>query len=172
MVAGKVHWDHAQATGAPDTREAGDLPTAWAPKERQSGEQWLSLGYQMPVEISEINIHESYNSGAVSRVVVLLPDGSEKTLWSGVARVGARDEILETSLPVPPGITGSQIKIYLDTDRVQSWPEIDAVELVGANGIRQWASTSQASSSYSENYSPPANSGVSPGPIELEGLSR
>jgi hypothetical protein len=39
---------------------------------------------------------------------------------------------------------------------VDSWPEIDAVEMVGTDGSKQWASESSASSSYSENYSPDA----------------
>jgi RNA polymerase sigma factor (sigma-70 family) len=154
MVAGKVHWDHGQATGAPDTHEAGDKPTAWAPKSPRSGEQWLSLGYEKPVEIKEINIHETHSPGAISKVAALMPDGSEKVLWQGTAaKPGAGEDSLETSLPVPAGTTSAQIKVYVDTNRVDSWPEIDAVELVGTNGTRQWANRSSASTSYSENYS-------------------
>jgi hypothetical protein len=151
--AGHVNWDHAQATGAPDTTQAGDRPTAWAPRSPKSGEQWLKLGYDKPVEVKEINVHESYNSGAISKVTAFLPDGSEKTLWTGNAARGSENEIQETSIPVPAGITSNQIKVYLDTNRVESWPEIDAVELVGRNGSRQWASSTSASSSYSETYS-------------------
>lgn len=152
LAAGKVQWDHSQATGAPDTDSAGDKPTAWAPLQPGSGEQWLQLGYDTAVEVREVNIHETYNPGAISKVAALMPDGSEKVLWQGTAERAPSGEVLETSLPVPPGITASQIKIYVDTNRVQSWPEIDAVELVGVNGSRQWATSSQASSSYSENY--------------------
>jgi hypothetical protein len=152
-TAGHVQWDHAQATGAPDTKEPGDRPTAWAPRSPKSGEQWLQLGYNKPVEVKEINVHETYNSGAISKVTAFLPDGSEKTLWTGNAAPGAANEIQETSIPVPAGTTSNQIKVYVDTNRVASWPEIDAVELVGRNGSRQWASSSSASSSYSELYS-------------------
>ncbi len=154
MVAGKVHWDHAQATGAPDTHEAGDKPTAWAPLKPGSGEQWLQLGYEKAVELKEVNIHETYNPGAISKVAALMPDGSEQVLWQGTAvKANSGDESLETSVPVPPGTTANQVRIYVDTDRVGSWPEIDAVELVGTNGSRQWASSSSASTSYSQNYS-------------------
>jgi hypothetical protein len=153
LVAGKLHWDHGQATGPPDTKEAGDIPTAWAPLNPRSGEQWLGLEYDKAVEIAEINIHETHNPGAVSRVTALMPDGKEKVLWQGTAGpVQEGEDSLETTLPVPPGTTASQIKVYVDTNRVQSWPEIDAVELVGTNGIRQWASKSSASSSYSQRY--------------------
>ena len=152
-VAGKAYWDHAQATGAPDTARAGDQPTAWAPLKYGSGEQWLALGYNKAVELKEVNIHETYNPGAISKVAAVMPDGSEKVLWQGTAvKAASGDESLETSVPVPPGTTASRIKVYVDTNRVGSWPEIDAVEMVGRNGTRQWASSSSASTSYSDNY--------------------
>jgi hypothetical protein len=150
---GTPNWDHGQATGAPNTLTAGDIPTAWAPRSPQSGEHWLQLGYDHSVELREINIQETYNPGAISRVTALMPDGSERTLWSGQTTPppdGTRDQ--ETSLPVPPGIHSQDIRVYVDTNRVNSWPEIDAVEIVGTSGQRQWATSATASSSYSENY--------------------
>ncbi len=147
----KVQWDHSQVVGPPDTTTAGDQPTAWAPRSPGSGVQWLQVGYDRAVELKEINIHQSYNPGAISKVTALTNDGSERTVWEGNA--GAGEGIVEASVPVPPGITANQLKIYVDTDRVRSWPEIDAVEMVGADGSRQWASQSAASSSYSSVYS-------------------
>ena len=147
----KVQWDFSQVVGPPDTPAAGDHPTAWAPRSPQSGVQWLQVGYDRTVEVREINIHQSYNPGAISRVTALRPDGSERTVWEGNA--GAGEGIVEASVPVPPGITANQLKIYVDTDRVASWPEIDAVEMVGTDGSRQWASQASASSSYSSIYS-------------------
>jgi RNA polymerase sigma factor (sigma-70 family) len=164
---GKVHWDHTQAAGAPDTHSAGDIPTAWAPKQVKSGEQWLQLGYKNAVELKEINIHETHNPGAVSKVAAIMPNGTEKVLWQGTA-ARAGNEIIESSIPVPPGTTSSQIKVYVDTNRVESWPEIDAVEMVGTDGSKQWASESSASSSYSENYS--ASSGMGSGTVSLNDL--
>lgn len=149
---GKVRWDHAQATGVPDTPQAGDIPTAWAPREARSGEQWLQVGYERTVEISEVTIHESHSAGAISRVAAVMPDGTERVFWTGNMAVEQSGEILETSVPVPPGLTSREIRVYVDTNRVASWPEIDAVELVGVDGSRQWASESSASSSYSELY--------------------
>ena len=40
------------------------------------------------------------------------------------------------------------MKVYLDTKRVAGWNEIDAVELIGRDGSRQWAKGASASSSY------------------------
>ena len=38
--------------------------------------------------------------------------------------------------------------LHLDTTRVSGWNEIDAVELIGRDGSRQWATSAKASSSY------------------------
>lgn len=141
-------WSQLQATGAPDTPQAGDIRTAWAPRLQDAGEEWLQLRYGAETEIAQINIHETYNPGAISKVAALLPDGSEKVIWEGVAPAG--DGAVETSIPVPAGTTSRQIKVYLDTSRVAGWNEIDAVEMVGTDGSKQWAAEATASSYYGD----------------------
>lgn len=152
-------WSPGQAAGAPNTKEAGDFTTAWASQIADGGVEWLQLKYPNSVEISEINIHETYNPGALSKVTALLPDGREQIIWEGVEPV--EPGAVERSIPVPPGIRSDQIKVYLDTGRVPGWNEIDAVELVGRNGTRQWATESTASSYFGQghsNYFQPVNS--------------
>ena len=65
-----------------------------------------------------------------------------------MTRHDASDGIVDAPFSAPPGLTASGVKVYLDTTRVPGWNEIDAVELIGRDGSRQWASTSSASSSY------------------------
>jgi hypothetical protein len=150
LIAGKgPRWGHQQAAGAPDTPNGGDVVTAWAPRSYGIGEQWLEVKYDRKVEISSINVHETYNPGAISKVTARMPDGSEKMIWAGTAT--AEQAPVETSIPVPPGITSDQVRIYVDTNRVRSWPEIDAVELLGKDGSRQWASSTTASSYYGQS---------------------
>jgi hypothetical protein len=90
-----------------------------------------------------------------------MSDGTEKTLWQGMAPP-AGNELIESSVPVPPGTISREIKIYVDTSRVESWPEIDAVELVGTDGSTQWANESSASTSSSENYTRQASRRTTP----------
>jgi len=45
-------------------------------------------------------------------------------------------------------IVARRVKVYLDTKRVAGCNEIDAVELVGRDGSRQWTKSASASSSY------------------------
>jgi len=161
-------WGPEQATGAPDTDRAGDIPTAWASLEPNAGAEWLQVDYDQAVTISEVRIRESFNPGAVSKVVAILQDGKEHTLWEGfdptidapprepgrhppVLREGfdpTIDAPADFVVKAEGDVVSKSIKIYLDTTRKDGWNEIDAVELVGKDGKRQWASHATASSTY------------------------
>jgi hypothetical protein len=145
---GGPSWSPGQAAGAPNTETHGDFSTAWASQQPDGGKEWLRLKYETPVEVSEVNIHETYNPGAVSKVSAVLPDGSQRVLWEGTG--SSEEGIIERAVKVPPGIRSDQILVELDTARVPGWNEIDAVELVGRDGTRQWAAESTASSYYGQ----------------------
>ncbi len=139
-------WGPEQALGAPNTARAGDYQSAWAPLLRDAGEEWLQLDYENSVEISEVEVMESYNPGAISRVVAVLEGGGESTIWEGT--MDPSNILSESVFQAPQNIRAKSIKVYLDTTRVQGWNEIDAVKLKGADGSEQWAIDSEASSSF------------------------
>jgi len=145
---GRRSWGEEQATGAPDTHQAGDIPTAWASRQPDAGEEWLSLEYSNQVQLAEVRVRETYNPGAISRVVALLPNGQEQVIWEGVT--DPTEAPIDTVFPVPGNIVAKSVKVYLDTRRVAGWNEIDAVEIVGRDGQRQWANKATASSSFAE----------------------
>jgi hypothetical protein len=67
-------------------------------------------------------------------------------LWQGVEpRLAAP---ADQYFAVPAGHIASSIRVYLDTGKVPGWNEIDAVELIGRDGSRQWARGASASSTY------------------------
>ena len=141
-------WGEEQVTGPPDTHQAGDISTAWASKLPDAGEEWLKLDYSNTVMLAEVRVRETYNPGAISKVVAVLPNGAEVVLWEGVADPG--EAPADTVFPVSANVQAASVKVYLDTRRVRGWNEIDAVELIGRDGSRQWASGASASSSYAE----------------------
>jgi hypothetical protein len=93
-------------------------------------------------------VRETYNPGAISKVTAVLPNGQETILWEGMGE--PTQAPVETVFPVKGDIYAQSVKVYLDTKRVPGWNEIDAVELVGRDGSRQWASKASASSSYAD----------------------
>jgi len=142
-------WGPEQVLGPPDTQEAGDIPTAWAPKSSNgAGEEWLHVNYDRAVDIAEINVRETHNPGAISKITALLPTGQEIVLWEGIEPPAQPP--VNMKFTVPPGVRAQSVKVYLDRQRVPGWNEIDAVELVGGDGSRQWASSATASSSFAE----------------------
>jgi hypothetical protein len=145
---GRRSWGEEQATGPPDTFRAGDITTAWASRLPDGGEEWLILGYSNNVYIAEVRVRETYNPGAISKVAAVLPNGSEQIIWEGVTEAG--EAPIEKVFPVTGNIYAKGVKVYLDTRRVPGWNEIDAVELVGRDGSRQWASQATASSSFAD----------------------
>lgn len=142
-------WGPEQATGAPDTPEAEDAPTAWCPLEPDAGAEWLLVHFEKKVSIAEVRVRESWNPGAVARVSAVFEDGTSSLLWEGQAGVGARvrDDFV---VRAEGAVTGQSILIELDTARRPGWNAIDAVELVGRDGSRQWASGAAASSTYAD----------------------
>lgn len=147
-VRPKRAWGPEQATGPPDTPVAGDVRTAWATREANDGIQWLRLDYEKAVNIAEVRVRETHNPGAVCRVAALLGDGTEVVLWEGEDPTTAAPE--DFVVQVQAEVQARSVKVYLDTDRKNGWNEIDAVELVGKDGTRQWALRASASSTYAD----------------------
>jgi len=80
---------------------------------------------------------------------------------------------MDSVFEVPPGIRSDKLRVELDTKRVAGWNEIDAVELIGSDGTRQWATESTASSYYGESRtSGLAAQGVSTSLIESSNSGR
>jgi hypothetical protein len=73
-------------------------------------------------------------------------------LWEG-AEPAAQPPV-DFSVPVQGNVLANSIKVYLDTARVPGWNEIDAVELIGRDGSRQWAKQASASSTYADISGP------------------
>jgi thiol-disulfide isomerase/thioredoxin len=146
-------WGPEQATGAPNTPTAGDIPTAWASLHPDGGTEWLQVEFDKPVEVAEVLIRETFNPGAISKVVAIETDNKETIIWEGQAPSSAAptEMVVKASSPV----SSNKIKIYLDSNRVPGWNEIDAVQLVGKDGLRQWASIATASSSFAERPNAP-----------------
>jgi hypothetical protein len=143
----KRNWGPEQALGPPDTERDADAVTAWTSLEPDAGPEWLAVGFERVVEAAQVRIRESYNPGAITKVTTLV-NGAEVALWEGTSARGKapRDFVV----PVPKGIQANSIVVYQDTKRVSGWNEIDAVELVGRDGSRQWATSANASSSYAD----------------------
>lgn len=155
-VAGD-HWQVDQVLGKPDTKGQGDIPTAWASATRDDQPEWLDLGYQWFVKPVSIEIHETYNPGAVTKVTMFDWRGDEKVVWEGTANVAARQSPTVNQIRLRHTFLTRRIKLYIDSPAVPGWNEIDAVGVIDGKGRTFWASTASASSCYDDVYSGVAN---------------
>ncbi len=123
-------WAPAQALGAPDTVGYGDHETAWAPLQKNGGQEYLTLGYATPVYASGVTIRETYGNGFVNQVDLLDLNNVYHTVWTGTdpsqpgTPVDFSIDFTETTYLV------NGVRIYLDTNHdLGAWEEIDAVLL-------------------------------------------
>jgi hypothetical protein len=124
-------WSADQATGAPDTLECGDTPTAWASYGKFTVE-WLEVRYDTAVTPTEINIYESHTPTQAVRVEALDTDG-------GYHQVYTADPQMASECPyiLSVSVRGAEyqaigVKVTIDQSQLEMpWDEIDAVELVG-----------------------------------------
>ncbi len=72
-----------QATGEPDILRRGFNILAWAPSTIDSGTEYITLGYDMPVYASGASILETFGDGFVTQVDVVDMNDQLHTVWSG-----------------------------------------------------------------------------------------
>lgn len=145
--AAGAEWSPSRATGPKDVHALGDSVDAWATASADAGEEWLKLGYAEALPIKEIRIWQNDAPGAVSRVTVTV-DGAEVEVWEGTDAAGSPSAPVEKVVTLAKPYISDTVTVYLDTRRVSGWNEIDAVELVAADGRRAWATSATASSTY------------------------
>jgi hypothetical protein len=161
----KRAWGPEQATGPPDTPNAGDIQTAWASRTPDGEDEWLLLEYAEPVVPEAVSVHETYNPGALYRVTIFKLDGEEVEVWKGKdpTPVNSGKGVSEIVFQAP--FKTNRVRIYLDSKNVPGWNEIDAVGLRDTAGKTHWAVSADASSTYAEQGA--AVPAIAPGPVRM-----
>jgi beta-lactamase regulating signal transducer with metallopeptidase domain len=146
----KRPWGPEQVTGPPDTPEAGDFGTAWASLTEDGQDEWLQTDYAEEVTPKEVHVYETYNPGALYKVSVFKPDGTEVEVWKGKdpTPIGSGKGI--SVIPIKVNFKTKRVKIYLASKDVPGWNEIDAIGLKDSANRIHWAVSATASSTYAQ----------------------
>jgi hypothetical protein len=147
-------WSINQVLGKPNTPRPGDQVTAWAAATQEKPE-WIIVEFPSATEISRIAVFETYNPGAIERICTLSFRNQETELWKGTDPTPTTAAMGTSVFNIKPGTVARRLKIYLRSESVPGWNEIDAVRLDGVDGSSQWVSAAWASSSYGENNEAP-----------------
>jgi hypothetical protein len=127
-------WSAQQATGAPDTPDAGDNATAWAAAAADDQLETLVLVFEQPVNPTAIEIYESFNPGAVAQIEVLDPNTDEwVVVWSGEADTAGQEMAVFSPELTAVDFVTNQVRLTIDEPAIEGWNEIDAVKLIGVS---------------------------------------
>jgi len=129
-------WSVKQVTGAPNTPECGDYPTAWASAGRDAVE-WINVYYDVPVYPTEIRIIQTYAPDQVSQVDLIDMQGNFVTVYTKQP-----EDKSDRPCPYVLAVSVSRgdllvqgVRITIDQSVLNmDWTEIDAVEIVGVPG--------------------------------------
>lgn len=153
-------WGSEAACGPPDTPQAGDSVTAWAMNERDAKDEWLLLEYETPVRATAIEVHETFNPGALAAVSILTPQGEVLELWRNreIKAPEEKGRVLQIDLPL--GFEVERVLLQFASDAVPDWNEIDAVGLRDDRGKVHWANRAEGSSTYADTAAKAAAPGI------------
>lgn len=149
----QVSWGVEQILGAPDTKSFGDRRTAWASETPDGQQEWIVAHFENEVTPKELQIYETYNPGAVTKVSLFTSLGNEVVVWQGSdpTAIGAGGGV--SKIPLKTIWPTKKVKVYIDSANVPGWNEIDAIGLVDLDDQTQWTRFAEASSSYGATYS-------------------
>ncbi len=127
----------AASSGYGPEKAAGAIDgNTWCNNSTDLGFDWLELGYDKPVNATEVRIVFKPNSGAeaVTKMELIDTDGKLYTVWSGISDVksdarGSRTWFVRTFAATPYKVKA--VKITLANNLYPGYKEIDAVQLVG-----------------------------------------
>jgi hypothetical protein len=98
--------------------------------------------------VRSVAVYENYAPGAVVKLTAFDAAGKEVVAWEGndpTPRADSRGVLL---IPVRLNFPVKRIKLYLDSEAVPDWNEIDAVGLQDTDGETHWAIKAEASTTY------------------------
>ncbi len=121
-----------QLLGAPNTYPSyGDIGTSWTPQSYGSHRDSVVLGYNPPVQASEIAIYETYTTGMVDTVSVR---EAGTNVWHIVYAVQPVQSNVYASVILHIPLSGAylidQVNMGIATNTATNWVEIDAVGLL------------------------------------------
>jgi hypothetical protein len=121
-------WSAARALGAPDVYPAGgDQVNAWASRGADDRIEHLELAFDTPRRIMAVDVFETYNPGAVSRIELIATDGTRTIAYEGEALAIAQPSYQRHISFHCTDQRIAAVRITIDSPAVEGWNEIDAV---------------------------------------------
>lgn len=127
-------WSAQQVLGSPDVYPRhGDIVNAWASQTPDRPQEWIEVGFAQPQHVMSVEIFQTYNPGAISRVELVTASGKRFDAPQGRSEIGQisggtnqRSERYIIDLPCTAEPIAA-VRVELASGRVPGWNEIDAI---------------------------------------------
>ena len=103
---------------------------AWRPGTPDGGAEWVEVWFGQSVFATAIEIHQSLNPGAITRVQVRDLEDQLHEVWAGEDPSRTCPAVLRIDFE-PLEMATNPVRIELNTALIPGWNQIDAVKLIG-----------------------------------------
>jgi outer membrane protein OmpA-like peptidoglycan-associated protein len=129
----EVQYSASQILGKPNVLPAGgQSPNAWTP-DKPKRKEWIKVGYERPIEIQQVAIAESYNPGALYRLLLYDEAGNEHAVRTfNPNAVPLQGRMLNVMMEKTPYKVAA-VKLEFDGAALPEYFSIDAVAITDAH---------------------------------------
>lgn len=122
-----------QVLGKPNVYPTGgSSPSAWSPKYNDSKDEFVKVGFDIPMQIQQVAIYETSKAGSISEVYAYDENGKEYLLASYKPAPNLRMPVIkEIKVPLT-SYKVAAIKVVLQPKKIGGYPEIDAIAISNA----------------------------------------
>ena len=127
-----TRWSAAQMVGAPTPtpvwRHRYSLTIAYM---NTNDTVWAELKYAEAIVVEEIEVYETYNPSAITKVELIDEAGASHEVWRGDAWVAPNQSRIFRISNIRVKTPVNRVRLYLDCSKVPGYNEIDAVGITG-----------------------------------------
>ena len=125
--AGRTAFNGIQVLGKPNIMpDFGVSPCAWMPDYTRNGMEWIKVGFKIPTMASKLFIYESYNPGAISKVIVNDEQENEKIVYNNLNPTPIQEKGRVMSISFAKTVVKS-VRIEITTVNYKDYYQIDAI---------------------------------------------
>jgi OOP family OmpA-OmpF porin len=129
----EVQYSAVQVLGKPNVLPAaGQSPNAWTP-DKPKRKEWIKVGFDRPIEIQQVAVAESFNPGALYRLLLYDEQGTEHVVRTfNPVSVPLQGRMLNIMMEKTPYKVAA-VKLEFDGAALPEYFSIDAIAITDAH---------------------------------------
>ena len=118
-----------EVLGVPSTVTVNQaIPTAWAPaRENSSSLDFIEVRFENPQFVQQILVHETFNAGAITKVIAKGTNGEEQTVFMNESPAALANGRMLKILISRTTFKVATVRVEIAPDKVKGFNQIDAI---------------------------------------------